>query len=449
MAGNKKRVWLGCGGGVLIGVPALWFLGWFLLFRTSVLSDADQVPDLLRQARALGIPLTSAELMPNPPIPESENAARVYEQAFKAYDELTKRQSDGLDEIRNLGLPQQKPEHKAAAYAALQAAGPVVALLAKATAMDKCCFATDYSKGFDLLYPDFSKMKRCEDLLTGLARMQVDTGDVADAFVSLSRAARMSRHVGQVPSVDAALTAHTMEIMCLRPMKKILAQRSRDPIAIRGIQPVIDALGPLPPFRRDIVGDVSATLTVIRRIHDWPDVTKVPDLLPGPPLSTFQKYLISNPSFGRAVESKYLKTVIAMVQRFPTDPKDWRGYAVSMARTENELQIDKSLTGRFVQMIWPSPAELPKYVAALHADKNLVAVSARLLAIRASGRPLPDVLPDFGPISIDPMDGQRLKYRRIGRGFRLYALRFDMSDHGGGPRLSGSPYFNDNMVEFK
>ena len=452
MAGNKKKVWLGCCGGALIGVPVVCGVCGYFAMQSLGGGDAKKLPALRRQAQALGIPLEPTDIVPNPPIPDSQNAAFLYKQAFKLYAAMLKTDSKRLGQIRRLGLPDQKPQEAADARAAIKTCGPLIALTTKAASMDRCYFPHEYSNGFAETFPEFAQIKDCQYLMTGVARVHAESGDVSGAFKSLVVAAAIARQVGRSPLLIGTLVEVAMGKVALRATEDILAELPRDPAAISGARRVLDTLGPPPSIRQALVTEIPLNLIGLRSIRSWSQLRGVDSGEPGGnqpgPIDGF---LISNPTFRQAVEAKYLETIIKMVKGFPQDAEDWRGFRDDLTQIERDVQADRSLPNRVAQLVLPMFEGFPVTVGTLHADLNLVATSVKLLAMRAAGKPVPSSLPDFGPISIDPMDGKPLRYRRVANGFKLWALGRDLVDHGGNPQprrgMASDGY--DDVLEFK
>ena len=452
MAVNKRKLLLGIFFAIAIGIPAICGIGGYVVYRNAIGSDADKLPAIRRQAQALGIPLEPAETMPNPPIPESENAAFAYKQAFQAFEGLTELKPPGYEQLIGLQSYNQAPVNVATAREALTASRPILAMLEKAASFDRCYFAQEYRLGFDVSSPELDRMRDCSHLLVAMARSQAYLGDFRGAVATLVCSARMSRHTVQAPALRGLLLGLPIARITLRVTEDLLTQRPKNEAVIAGLDRVLDALGPLPSARRASIADVPQTLVGLRSIHTWTDVVRLSGSSDswnhsGP----VDKFLISNPDFMKAVEAKYLRTMVKFVRRIPADPDDLKGFRAAGESADFDAMSDTSLTGRVALIVYPILARLPVFVASLHAHENLDAVAAKLLAIRASGRPLPDVLPDFGKISIDPMDGKKLHYQRIGQGFKLYAIGRDLVDHRGIPRprnpVHGQEY--DDVLEFK
>jgi hypothetical protein len=79
-------------------------------------------------------------------------------------------------------------------------------------------------------------------------------------------------------------------------------------------------------------------------------------------------------------------------------------------------------------------------------------VSTRLLLERARTGALPDRLPDWGDVCIDPFSRKPLRYVRHPRGFTLYSVGRDRTDDGGVRRdevKSGQGQHYDMVVEFE
>ena len=452
--GSRKRVWLIRFGIALIGVPVLCAIACYIAFAVLIGGEARKLPGLRREAKAMGIPLEAADFDPNPAIPDSENAATVYKLAFAARYSAQEDDPRGWLQTSEFGLQPQTPEDVALARRALGASGHVVALLARAAAMDRCYFAPNKRDTDPFPYAGFdgADMQSCTHIATGRALIQAASGDVRGAFKALVVAARMARHAGQSADITAAFEADVIEELTLGATMHIVADRPRDLVAILGAERVVDALGPVPLVRPAIAADVPLFLSTIRKIHTWTaagqlDGTARTDELPGP----FDRFLISTPTFEEAGEAKYLEAMTRMIRSLPSDPDDWRGFRDAMIQMTRSVQTDHSLTNRVARKVFFVLADFPIAMAAMHGHENLAATALRLLAIRASGKQLPETLPDFGRISVDPIDGKPLRYERVGSGFKLWTLSRDLVDRSGkfDPRAARWHEGYDNVLEFK
>ena len=156
-----------------------------------------------------------------PRIPDSQNAARVYEQAFESLGMTTRAKvfkwaiplgqwldwSDG-DE------PETRPSDEQIREI-LKNKSRGITQLRRAAGMDQCCFV-GYWDSTDLhgaLLAQASNMRTAAELIAADARIRMIDGDVDGAVADLNALLSMSEHITQEPTMLTALEKRGIEVM--------------------------------------------------------------------------------------------------------------------------------------------------------------------------------------------------------------------------------------------
>ncbi len=242
----------------------------------------DQLPqaEALLQAeldklKAAGEPLTLAELAP-PPVPDEENAALVYLEAFAAL-QVAPPETPALPPLlppapvtpgaggapppdENApapppplpppgappragppppppGLPPGGPGLPAAANEEEYVAGnaEALALLEKAAGMPRCRWPQDWTKGQAMVFPYHAPTRQCARLLAAKMRVEARQGQADQALHTCGVSLAMSRAIKSDPLLIASLVSYALTVLPLDGLRSGLGLER------------LTADGPLPP----------------------------------------------------------------------------------------------------------------------------------------------------------------------------------------------------------
>ncbi|HEY3780644.1 MAG TPA: hypothetical protein VGL56_06140 [Fimbriimonadaceae bacterium] len=147
----------------------------------------------LRLAREEGLPLTAAdfnELIP--PVKDSENAALLYEKLPREMPIVPSRLPLDLIFDPNPALPSQAEKLLSRNKASL-------AILDQAVRRPHCRFNRDWSKGFDLIFPEIPAIRNGGRLLILRGSLEARNGDCVAAVADATAVFTISRHLQEEP----------------------------------------------------------------------------------------------------------------------------------------------------------------------------------------------------------------------------------------------------------
>jgi hypothetical protein len=167
----------------------------------------------LARLRAEGAPLTLAEAAP-PKIRDSENAAVLYQKAFKGLED-----KDEKWVIRQFltGKPMRGrtgviPPPTAAEIKSIIARHEAdFRLLEEGSRRLACRFPVEWEKGFEALYPEMSQTRDAIRFLVAKALVDARDGRAGAALNDLATAIRMSNHL----SAEPTLVAQLVRVACI------------------------------------------------------------------------------------------------------------------------------------------------------------------------------------------------------------------------------------------
>jgi hypothetical protein len=427
----------------------------------------DQLPqaDAMLQAEldkitAAGEPLDFAELAP-PEVPDEENAALVYAQAFAALH------GEYHDPADLQGNPAPPPPGEAGAGGPPPGGPPptgtlaeseeqyvaenadTLALIEKAAAMPRCRFPVDWTQGGAALFPHLHKLRTCVDLLAIDARVQASHGDTDEALRLCGVGLSLGKSVEKDPSIICDLVRWAMsDIIAEDGLAPALGVRR---LAKNGTPPV-DPPPPLPstaacqalftelgqfPFQSTLHRDLLAERATV--IVDCDQIRNDPYEAFEDQGFTHEDFPVTPAIWAAFMGTPQGKQVLAldevtylrrMAQAIPKADKPWREIAhdpevsadlpAYCVVSKNTLNVERLVARRDRCLADIGQAQVALALVAYHNQTGQWPAS--LAEVRQTvGWELP----------LDPFSGQDFVYRQEGPGFVLYSVGPDLRDDGG------------------
>ncbi|HTW94471.1 MAG TPA: hypothetical protein VMD30_06750 [Tepidisphaeraceae bacterium] len=191
--------------------------------QTTLPAAKPQVESQIFDLTATGPPAPAMkyELMTDPTLRQSGNAAIYYLDAALQVGEDTE---DALDHL-NEG-PQSGKAYDAAAEALYQDNKGVFALLESAARCDRCDWQTSFNQdGIQTALPRLGRMRLLADLVRARARQQMRDGDSAGALDTLQLGYELSRDVGR----EQLLISAEVSLGCIHMMDGATEELMQDP----------------------------------------------------------------------------------------------------------------------------------------------------------------------------------------------------------------------------
>ena len=406
---------------LLIGTPMLVWSIWCW----SAQRKLDAVLDELRQR---GEPLTFAEMAP-PEIPDDQNAAILYEEAFAKFralsEETRKRymqlpcgdeplQGDQFQEIREV----------------LQSCRDVLKSAREAARKPAVRMPVEYQEYENFIPLRFAPYLRTpEGLLSFSARLNLAENKPDPALADCETMLQLPQAFDNIPMIVAVLCRVRVEQRALRLVRSVLDQSEPSAAALQQIylqlseepdrQHLVQAMRGERCEWWPVLRDMIEEPFTIDMDWDWKDrlscFAQRPLLIRTAVrfLSDMDKIieLTGKPSYAVADEWKALTTITL---------------------TEGGI----SLSDGIISMI------LPKWETSLRLfdsgiatrESARLAIALRLYRIKHGEYPEPlgALVPDFlEKLPTDPFSGKDFIYRREGKGFIVYSVGFNMTDNGG------------------
>ena len=370
-----------------------------------------------------------------PKIPDGQNAARVYEQAFESLGMMTDKKTIdwAVPVCKWLDSPQEKQSTTRPSDArireVLKANARGLTQLRRAADMKQCNFVGywDWTDLVSALLGHVSSMRTAAELLAADARMRAIDGDLAGAIADLKALFAMSEHITREPTVITALVAMAIESRGVETMEIVLAGSN-------ATAPELSSLKIDPLFshgrmvRSALRGEEAMVLSILASLGDSEHLyhsiprRDLPELL----MPLYRVFLMAD-------EIRVYNAAVREWQRLAAMPyhqarDQWRSFPERMKKRQG---------GFLTPMMLPAVSAYPDRAAEGDAKRRLVrlAVAVTICRIKTGALPasLYKLIPEFiETIPADPFNGEplRMALNKDG-GAVLYSVGPDPKDDGG------------------
>ena len=417
----------------------------FLAAGTWVLLDIITRQDLraaLAEVEALAWPLTPGALYPEP-IPDEENAALLYQQAF-AQLALTNDEDVAICTVDTLeAWSALTEEEQDTVRRALKKNANYLMLLHQAVRLEKCQFDLRYSDGFAMLLPHLVEIRHAARVLQAAALVALTEGDTEQACQHWLDSVALARHTGDekiliselVRVACLSISTHTLESMVEsgRLSDSQLAQAA-SALEDFDLRPgLAESLRGELAFARSIF---TASFTELEGMFRY-----------GGPPDRFQLLLRSYCSpFARPWRQHDQATHLVLLKEGIEIAE--QPYAASASRRrqwEQKVPPTPHWRAPLTAMLLPALTRASQAAAGGEARRDLARTALALERYRLAHGQYPESLdalvPDILPeVPLDPFDGKPLRYVRSDR-VAVYSIGEDLQDDSGSEEqgTSGRP----------
>lgn len=412
-----------------IGVLVLLVLGVAAHLAASAICGHALAKELAA-LRASGAPMTPAEAAP-PPVPPAENAAVVYQRAFRWVPEADKQLSKA--ELRSwptraaAPIPLDRARRIAAQYA------DAIRLARQAAAMPRCRFPVDWNAGAAALFPHYGKLRSLSRLLAVDAMAAAADGRPSDAVADVGAIAGIARHTLMEPLLISQLVGYACLSIGHAALQQVLGLCSPSEADCTALRRRLEELDLRSAMLRTVQGERAFGLWAFNELRRHPEQAGV---YMGRTGQLDQAPSVS-PKAARAIGVGWSPVLCA----------DERAYLRTMASLY-ELLRRHSPSAR--QLALPTPPSyavltrmlIPTFTGAVNSrDEALArlaldqwALALHVYKLHAGRYPgsLDDVRRTVGwALPSDPMTGRSLVYKPQGNGYLLYSVGLNGKDDGG------------------
>jgi len=409
----------------------------------------------LARLRAEGAPLTLAEAAP-PKVPDSQNAAVLYQKAFEQAFAGSERRKEKEEEVVAaflafaVGRPAHRPRPTLAEVEAMLARHEAdFRLLEQGSLRPACRFPVDWDNPnpWEMLFPHLGGVRQATRFLAAKALVDAERGRAGEALNDLAIAIRMSNHI----SAEPTLIAQLVRVACIGIVSEALpGVLAAVPPTAGESPPSYDLLSKMDlmgPWARAMEGERCCGLAVfdqVRRAKSG-DVA-VAMFSMGGPTSGLGRWLSRLAlthmwPLTRVVWAPFLKLdeVYNLRQMERVTALHKQPYRISYADYERlSKNIEEStpwyavLSGILTPGFDRASAARDKGIACIGLMQAALALRAYQIEHGSYPASLADLRAAGGwAIPDDPFSGKPFIYRREGAGCLIYSVGENMKDDGG------------------
>lgn len=444
MSENRNRSWLkisciGC-----VGLPCISLILGFGIVKCQAGRIGDQLPVELAKLKAMGVATEPDDLRPNPPIPDAENAAIHYKRIFGEEDRVAAKgkSTDGSLLSAFTGHPSDIPAYEEA----LKRYQSVFDLASQLPKYDKYAPERKYEDGFDLLFPEFAKLKNLVKRESSRTRYLLEKGRRAEAVEALDVQFSVSDHLAQEPSLIGALVCIAVHAIACANLDIVLTEVQDDTRLLAKIEAMLARHRSSPSFRGAMEGEVVLGRVSLSKISSAKDAQMLlyAEEQPLSWDSAVDRVTLGDPSFRRMFEAKHVEAYRKLFEMLPKDEENWVAISSAMKKFSAQIESDTSLSNRMNQILFPVFDQAATAFGKMQAEHQVSLLAVKLLRMRPQG--LPRDLTQFGKLAIDPLTGKPMGYVRKGDGFKVWSVGQDLHDDGGRKRGPGINYIDTDIV---
>jgi hypothetical protein len=340
-----------------------------------------------------------------------DNAAVLYYKAFLILEEPSEDVEKMMTDLRDGKI---KPNDEIRQY--LQDNKHAIEFVETAAGVPNCDWGYDISKGFEVLLPELSKIRRMAFLLTDNARVLAEQGDYKAALGKCLTIHKMSRHVGDRMLISY-LVGNALNALANKHIGKILSQMPDDVETLTWLKTQLyDITSRANTLKRALSSEREIALQQIRKEKIGNILDELGDVPDGMSKEVIEKVRNGDEEFF-AASREYYSNFISSMQVAIDLP-----YAQSLKQLEQlhekaERQAADNPATILSAALWPAAAKICTLEVRAGTNFNALKAAIDVYIAKAKTGRLPDTLPDGLPR--DLYSGKDFEYEKTKDGFVL------------------------------
>jgi hypothetical protein len=370
--------------------------------------------------------VTNAAVSAYPP----DNAAMLYYKAFMLLQESRNVPPEVMADFMDGKI---KSNEQIRGY--LKDSQPAIKILEEATKIEKCQWALDHSKGFDLPMPELAKARRSTFLLVTDAQKLTEDGNIKEAFNRCLTAHRMANHISSDDLLISNLVGIAIHAKSDKTIKNILSRTSNSAEMLTWLKSGIIAVSQKQPSLKTVLKTESEIAVREMRKEKLDEILKLePDdeIWKKLPADLREKIKQGDESFLKAGR-EYYKNFITTVQEIMnmSYPESYRQLEELTQKSVKDASTNPGAV--FAVIFAPTLPKLLSMEIRYKTSANALNCALGIYAHKAEAGKLPDDIPVDSPK--DLFSGRNFEYEKTKNGFVL--------------RCRGRDLFEDKIHEYE
>ena len=304
---------------------------------------------------------------------------------------------------------------------------PAIEILDEASKIEKCQWALDHSKGFDLPMPELSKARKAAFLLVRDAQKLTEDGNIKEAFNRCLTAHRMANHISSDDLLISNLVGIAIHAKSDKTIKNILSRTSNSPEILTWLKDETFAVSQKQPSLKTMLkaeSEIAVREMRKEKIADMLNLVPDDDIWKKLPVDSVEKIKQGDEAFFKAGRT-YYTNFIKDVQEILNMPYP-EAYRKLEELTQKAIKDASTNPGAvFVVIFAPTLPKLLTLEIRYKTSVNALNSALNIYAHKAKTGQLPDKLPAGLPG--DLFSGKPFKYEKNADGFVLSCQGKDLS----------------------
>ena len=422
----------------------------YVLFLNKPLDSAKQIANRAEAYRQAGLPWTQADLRPETPIPDDQNAAPQIKEFEKTWSDsgLSKNFPSLLD-----ALKAHNPNKAATILKKCEPAVNAAKLASKKPYMD---FHHDWDRGALLKLPEFAKLKEAIKLLTASAQVNQLNGNSQAALSDLEAAVRLANLCADEPTVIGNLVTIAGIVISLDAYEKVATMRQAQN------RPVTDLIASLEntkyniDFQASLRMEAYMSLATLRNMHHYGGLLNgMTELASGEiEIDVADADLVRDgyPKgiLERAVMSDVMEYWIENYPAAQTDDLDILAYTKKLDQDSEDKATSGSITEKMMSLFYPVFGQYGIAIVRVDAVHQLNLAYLYALEYQRKNRKMPSTTEFLPKDFIDPFTKAPYKITNTMGNWRIYSLGPNQTDEKGLSRsewtATGATTTSDDII---
>lgn len=438
MEEGRPKNWLKISCVGCIGLPISVVLLTFGALKCQVNQIGDQLPMELAALKKMGVPTEPADLTPNPPVPDSENAKFLLQEIIADQQVLKERKDYKACLSAFPELQGSPPESNPKIVEGISLISSTLQKLDGISKYQRVDFKRDASLGADLLFPETAPIKEMAKWQAARSRLLVKQGRFKESLVALHSIFITARLLASDPYMICALVGMSIDTIGHAALANHLEAIHENEAALTEAAAMLNSLPPTIDAKRSLSGEFVLGRVSTQKIRSlvtmyggcYPDEDRnYNDSVYISEQNPMDRLTFGDPAVRRMFEAKFLQAWRKAYALMPESDSDWKGIMTAMDSVSDTIEDDVSLVNQLNRLLFPFYGEALKSMGLFQARHRLSLLAIRLLQDRQKG--LPKDLTKYGELGIDPMNGKPIRYDRKGNGFKIWSVgKDDVDNHG-------------------
>lgn len=434
----------------LFGLAAMSVLAAAVAFGTLLILDnavAAQAPYLRLEAASL----IQASLPPA--VPDSQNAAPLYEQACGAL-RADPNAAKGPDSL--LQASETIDAFSPAATELLAQHAATLDLLRRAADRDTCRFQKDWTRpSLDMAFPEEQALIFAARFLSLKARREAVDGNTTDALRDVVRLHRIGRHAASGPFLVSALIGYVIDRTALDTLTQVLPTLRKNDLAALDTPEIRDLVMAPPALTMHLRGEEATLLTLFADLlgEDFDVTTYVRVLMSPKPLPVMYR----EPTLGltRLFRSFFLPADLAggraIMQKYQGMAGKAEPHQSKLETEAVEAELQTRSPGMHTSLLVPAVGDVFRWQAQTLSLRRAAAVLLAATRQRLETGTIPATISELTakpapPTTEDPFSaGEPLRMKQAENVLLVYSVGPDGEDDGG--PVTPSPATGTDTVE--